>query len=181
MSLPQRIRSSTTAWCAVELLEPLDPPALLVGDEDLEAVAVLVAEGELGARVRPLAAADGAGACRPAGEVEGKLGNGRPFPLLALLGERRPPGPLRQGQDRLPDRLGQVEADREAKAALDHVVEEGVAGAARVGAHKQARAAGLLGRLLDGEVEDLDVVARGVGAGVARPQDAGEALCVVAS
>ena len=43
---------------AVELLEPLDPAALLVGDEDLEAVAVVVGKGELRPRVRPLAAAD---------------------------------------------------------------------------------------------------------------------------
>jgi hypothetical protein len=37
---------------AVQLFEPLDPAALLVGDEDLEAVAVVVAEGE---RLRPRA------------------------------------------------------------------------------------------------------------------------------
>ncbi len=86
---------------AVELFEPLDPPSLLVGDEDLEAVAVVVAEGELGAGVRPLAAADRPGAVRPARQVERELGDRRPLARLARLRERRPPPLLRQREDRL--------------------------------------------------------------------------------
>jgi len=86
---------------AVQLLETLDPSALLVGDEDLEAVAVVVAEGELGAGVRPLAAADRPGAVRPARQVERELGDRRPLARLARLRERRPPPLLRQREDRL--------------------------------------------------------------------------------
>jgi len=52
---------------AVAGLELCDVCARLVGDKALKAVAVVVCEGELGARVRSLAATDQPGAVRPLG------------------------------------------------------------------------------------------------------------------
>jgi hypothetical protein len=49
-------------------------------------------------------------------------------------------------------------------------------GAAGVGADQQRLVAGGLGELREGQVDHLDVVGGGVGAGVARPQDAGQGL-----
>ena len=49
-----RVLDARTA--TVDLLEPRDAPAGLVGDEDLEAVPVVIGEGELRAGVRPFAA-----------------------------------------------------------------------------------------------------------------------------
>lgn len=77
---------------AVELLEAGDARALLVGEEDLEAVAVVIGEGELGAGVGALAAADGARPLRPGRKIESKLGHPCPFSLLSVLGEGRLPG-----------------------------------------------------------------------------------------
>jgi hypothetical protein len=57
----------------------------LVGDEDLEAVAVGVGECQLGTRVRLFAAADGAGASRPGAGVEtGQLADRGVFARLRL-------------------------------------------------------------------------------------------------
>jgi len=65
----------------------------LVGDEHLEAVPVGVAERQLGARVRILAAADRPGARRPAGKVQGghsaTSASGRGWPLARWLAARR--------------------------------------------------------------------------------------------
>jgi hypothetical protein len=55
---------------AVDLLEPCDARAGLVGDEDPEAVPVMITERELRAGVGPLAAADRARPSRPGREVE---------------------------------------------------------------------------------------------------------------
>jgi hypothetical protein len=43
---------------AVDLLEPRDPPAGLIRNEDLEAVPVVIAKRQLRARMRPFAAAE---------------------------------------------------------------------------------------------------------------------------
>ena len=77
---------------ALELLEAGDPAALLVGEEDLEAVAVVIGEGELGAGVGALAAADRPRPRRPGGEIERKLGHPGTLPVLSVLGKRGLPG-----------------------------------------------------------------------------------------
>jgi hypothetical protein len=63
----------------------------LVGDEALEAVPVLVAEGELGARVRALAAAAQSGALGPRAEADaaGQLGHPGALARFAVGVERR--------------------------------------------------------------------------------------------
>ena len=60
---------------AMYLLEARDALALLVREHDLEAVTIGIAEGELGAGVRTLTAADRPRALRPGREVEGKRGH----------------------------------------------------------------------------------------------------------
>ena len=81
--------------------------------------------------MRALAAADRPRLGRPFGQVEVKLGDPGAFSVVAVSGERRLPGPLGQGENRFPHRLGQVEADREAHASPGEMVEEGVRGATR--------------------------------------------------
>jgi len=119
----------------------------------------VIAEGELGAGMGALATADRARPLRPGGEVERKLGHPGPFPVGAVLGERRLPGVLRDGEDRLAHGLGQVKPDREAQAAGCDVVEQGVRGAGSVAAHKQPVADGPLGQLRERALEQLDVSA----------------------
>jgi hypothetical protein len=69
VSLPQRTRSSTLAWPRWALPDS-DVGVGLVGDEDLKAITVEVAEGELGAGMRDLAAADRPCALRPGAELD---------------------------------------------------------------------------------------------------------------
>jgi hypothetical protein len=59
----------------MHLLEAGDAAPFLVGEQDLEAVTIGIAEGELRPGVGTLAAADGARALRPGREVEGQLGH----------------------------------------------------------------------------------------------------------
>jgi hypothetical protein len=54
------------------------------------------------------------------------------------------------------------------------VVDQGVGGAAGLGANQQRLLTCGAGQLGEGQVDDLDVVGGGVGAGVTRPQDAGQ-------
>jgi hypothetical protein len=61
------------------------------------------------------------------------------------------------------------QADREPDALLAQVVGEAVGGAAGVGADQDRLGAGRAGQLRQRQVDHLDVVASGVGAGVARP------------
>jgi hypothetical protein len=93
---------------AVANFEGNDVGVLLVGDQCLEAKPLVVSEGELGARVGKLAAADGPGPRWPGCQVEvAQLTDGLALSDLAVLADRRPPGVLRHGQDRLPHRLGE--------------------------------------------------------------------------
>ena len=80
----------------MELLEPGDARAGLVGDEDLETVPVVVGEGQLRARVWSFALADRARPRGPGGEVEiCQLGDLGALARLALGGVRCLPGGLR--------------------------------------------------------------------------------------
>jgi hypothetical protein len=66
---------------AVAALQGDDVLVLFVGEQDLEAVALVIGEGKLRARVRALAAADGPRALGPAGQVEIQLGHPGPSAL----------------------------------------------------------------------------------------------------
>jgi hypothetical protein len=90
---------------AVQLLEPLDPAALLVGDEDLEAVAIVVGEGKLRPGMGTLAA-DRACPRRPVQEVEAELGTAAPSRCsLAWVNAGRQ---ARSGSARTASRTGSV-------------------------------------------------------------------------
>ncbi len=110
---------------AVAALEQRDVDVLLVGEQDLEAVAVVVCERELGARVGALAADDPARALGPVAALEevGDLGDLGALARLLVAGQRRRPRSLLQSEDRSADRLGQVEPDRVADPSLAAPVE----------------------------------------------------------
>jgi hypothetical protein len=129
--------------------------------------------------VRALAAHDHAGAVGPARRLQGvgDLGHPRALPGPAILADRRPPRRFGQREDRLADRLGEVEAHHEADARGAQLVAEFVRGAGAVGAHHDLRLFDDRPRqLLEREVDNLDVIGGGVGAGVARAQHTGQRL-----
>ena len=139
VSLPQRIAVLDAARCAVQLLEAaIGVPCWSVRKTWKRWPSWSVKEScapGWGRSRRQIAA------CPPASR-RGRASSSAtqaPSRCSPAWVERRPPGLLGQGEDRLADRLGQVEADREAQAARGDVVEEGVGGAARVGAHQQPR------------------------------------------
>ena len=112
-------------------LEPGQVDAVLVGDEDLEAEALMVGEGELSAGMRPFASTDGAGSLGPGRQVEvGQLADSGALALLAGLGDSRHPGALGHGQDGLANGLDEIEADRGADLERAQLVHEVVCGAA---------------------------------------------------
>src|SRR2546423_7155208 len=121
--------ASATAMAGFELGQV---GVVLVGDEDLEAEALVIGEGELSAGMGAFAPADGAGPLGPGAEVEvGQLADGGALTLLAGLGDGRHPGALGHGQDGVANRLAEVEADREADlepAQLGDVVLGGAIG-----------------------------------------------------
>ena len=79
------------------------------------------------------------------------------------------------GQDRGADTLVGRQADREPHATLAKMAGKGVGGAAGVGAHHDRLVPGGRWELREREIDDLDVVGGGVGAGVARPENPGQA------
>ena len=122
----------------------------LVGDEDLEAVALGVGEGHLVPRagMGPLAAADRPGPLRPAraGKVQArKLGDPGAAAESAVGVQGGHEGLLGQVQDRRLDPPVAVEPDRELEVAADDVGDEGVGGAGGVGSHQDRPPAGVLG------------------------------------
>ncbi len=142
-------------------------------------MAVGVAEGELGARVGALAAADRPRALWPAGKDEIQLSHEGALALGAVLAHGRRPGALGRGEDRRPHQRGEVTADRKRALHLDHGLKEGVRGPGRVGAHQDRGRLVLahLARQLSARVhEHADVIGGGVGGGVAGVQDTCERL-----
>jgi hypothetical protein len=110
----------------------------LVGDEDLEAVAGLVGEGQLVRRagVGPLAAADRPGARRPAssGKVQVRKLGDPGTPAGSAVGVHGGlPCRLGQPEDRSLDALVAVEPDRKRKVAAGQIVGEGVGRGGGVG------------------------------------------------
>jgi hypothetical protein len=97
---------------AVAGLQIGDVRVLGVGDQSLVAQAVGIEEVVAGAGMRLFPAHQDAGSLGPQREVQprGDLGHLRSFSLLHLLGDRHLPAPLWQLQDRLPHRLGHIEA-----------------------------------------------------------------------
>jgi hypothetical protein len=150
-----------------------------VGEDRLEAVAVVVGEGQLRARVRALAPDDHPRTFGPAREIKvlGDLGDVAVWPLRSVLIDRANPAVIRDLQDPLADGLGQVIADREADGAVAAPVQQLVAGPGRVDAQQDLDALDVLDRdLLDRLLGHGDLIDRGVRAGVARSQLSGQRL-----
>jgi hypothetical protein len=99
------MRSSTRARWAVAQLQAGHIGVGLVGEEDLEAVAVVVAEAQLRAWVGVLAAADRPRALRPGVQVDpaGQLAHLGAVADLSVGVDRGRPDMFRLGQDRLTD------------------------------------------------------------------------------
>ena len=128
---------------AVAALDDGDVLVGLVGEDRLEAVAVVVGERQLRAGVRALAAHDQPAS--PRGQADRStlsvISATSPFSRSrAVLVERRNPGILGDLEDRGADRLGQLVADREAQVRLAAVVDQPVRGAGGVGAHEDLAA-----------------------------------------
>ena len=133
---------------AVAALEHGDVLVGLVGQDRLEAVAVVVGEAQLRARVRALAAHDQPRSLWPGGQLDavGDLGHLAVLALRAVLVERRNPSILGDFEDRGADRLGQLMADREAQVAFTAVVDQPVRSAGGIRAHQDLKALDVLGR-----------------------------------
>jgi hypothetical protein len=86
------------------------------------------------------------------------------------------PGRLRNGQDRGPDPLVQVEPDREGHTPCTQVADQTVAGAGGVGTDQHRLVPRGRGELREREIGQLDQIGGGVGGGVAFPQDRGQRL-----
>jgi len=102
-------------------LEHREVCAGLVGDQALEAVALVIGEGELGAGVRALAATYEAGATGPLGQELDRvreLADRRAGARLAVLVGRLMPSGFLGREDGGADRLGDLKAEREADAGL---------------------------------------------------------------
>ena len=150
----------------------------LVGDEHLKAKPVVIGEGELSAGMGPLTPADGPGGGGPGAQIEVvQLADGGTVTEVAVQGDRGHPGVRGNRKHGLPNRLGEVEADGEADAALTQGIEEvvGGAGGVRTGQHRRIVLSPRR-ELLERGVEDPDVIAGMVGAGIAGTEQPGEDL-----
>ena len=92
------------------------------------------------------------------------------------------PDSVGQGPDRAPDRFGDGVSDGEEgldalSPQISQVGQERFGASGAVGADEDVGAVAMgIGDLGEGGVQDGDVVARGIRAGVARPQQAGQLL-----
>ena len=120
---------------AVAQLQGGDVALALVGDEGGVAIALGIEDAELGAGVRPLAAADQPRSLGPSGEVDAiaQLRDLGTLTLFALGVDRLLPSRIGKGEDRLPHPFIDAAADREAHGGVAAVGGEGVGGAADVG------------------------------------------------
>jgi hypothetical protein len=114
------MRSSTRARWGVPQLQPSEVRVGLVGEKDLEAVAVVVGEAELGAGVGVLSSADRPGARRPGVQVDpaGQLAGLGAVANLAVGLHRGRPGVLGLGCDRLAHVGVELHSQGEPDAAL---------------------------------------------------------------
>ena len=105
---------------ALTALEDLDVAIWLIGQDGLEAMAVVVGTRQLRAGVRAFAADDHARPGRPCGEVQqvGDLGDLAVLTLAAVRGERCDPRVLGDLEDRSADLVSQLIADRVAQPVL---------------------------------------------------------------
>src|ERR1019366_9770060 len=109
---------------AVTTLEHGDVLVGLVGEDRLEAVAVVVGERQLRAGMRALTPNDQPGTFGPACELEavGDLDHLAVLTVGAVLVERRNPSLLWGLEDRLADGVGEVVAEREPHPSFSAVV-----------------------------------------------------------
>jgi hypothetical protein len=142
------------------------------------AVAAGVEDLKLGTGVGPLAAHDQPRALGPAGEVDvvGQLGDLGALAFFALGVDRLLPSRLGQVEDRLAHPLVDLIADREVDARLAAVGGEGMGAPADVGARQDLAVKVCLRQLLEGQLQNLEVIGGGIGTGVAGTQDPSQGL-----
>jgi len=106
-----------------------------------------------------------------------QLADGGTVPWIAVLGDRGHPSIRRNRKHGITNRLGEVEADGEEDAAFTQGIEEvvGGAGGVRAGQHRRIVLSPRR-ELLERGVEDPDVIAGMVGAGIAGTQQPGQDL-----
>jgi hypothetical protein len=123
---------------AVPQLQPSKVRVGLVGEEDLEAMAVVVAEAQLGAGMGVLPPAARPGPFRPGVQVDeaGQLADLGAIADLAVGVDRTGPGGLGLSQDRLADMGVDRHAQREPDAPVAQVPGQPGAGPGAVASHQ---------------------------------------------
>ena len=146
---------------AVAALQQRDVRVGLVGQDRLEAVAVMVGERQLRAGMRALTANDHSRPLGPVGEVQaGEFADLPVGTLAAVLVDGRDPVAVCDLQDLLAHVLAQIQADGEADVRAVRPVEQLVAGARAVGAQKHPDRLDVLARdLLQRRFSDRDLIA----------------------
>ncbi len=147
----------------VAALQDGDVGVGLVGQDRLEAVPLVVDERQLRTGMRALAAHDHPGTVGPARQVQatGELGDLAVLARRAVRVKRRGPGFLGQGEDREPDRLGEIEPDAVADLAVAAELQQLVRQPGRVGPYHDRLGLDDVARKLFQRVgENGDVVTR---------------------
>jgi hypothetical protein len=164
---------------ALATLEHLDVGVGLVGQDTLEAVAVVVGERQLCAGMRALAPDDHPRPGWPPRQIQGRcdLGDLPVLTLAAVARKRCDPRVLGDVEDRGANRVSQLVADRVAQPMLETEVQQLMRRARRVRTHQDLDRLDQLSRdLRERVLDDRDVIAGGVRARVAGAQDRSERL-----
>ena len=179
VSLASQMRRSQRPAAAIEGFEEGHVVFGVVGDEELVAMAVDVAEGELGAWMGLFAPHEHAGALGPAAQIHQvrDLGCHPGVTLVGSVGRNgRHPAVLRD----VDDQAGQIGAEAvphdEADATLTTGVDEAVAGPGRVGPGDDLGGHWVHRQLGQRGVEQGHVVLGRSGRGIARAQDGSQGL-----
>jgi hypothetical protein len=156
---------------AVPQLQGGDVGVGLVGEEDLEAVPVVVSEPQLGTGMGVLPTADRPGAWRPGVQVDpaGQLTNLGAVARLAVGVDRGRPGRFGLGQDRLADMGVERHPNRESDAPLAQVPGQPGAGPGAVARDQDGLVPSGSRQLLQRQIDQLDQIIGGTGGGVAWP------------
>ena len=130
----------------------------MVGEEDLEAVPIVVGEAQLGAGVGVLSSAEHAGTVRPGVQVDpaGQLAHLGAMAEVAVGVDCWGPGRLGLGQDRLADMGVNLHPNREPDTLVAEVPGQLGAGPGAVASHQHRLVGGR--QLGQGEVDQLDQV-----------------------
>jgi hypothetical protein len=172
------MRSVDAGALTVAQLQPGQVGLGLVGEEHLEAVAVVVGEAQLGAGMGVLASADRPRARWPVAQVDpaGQLAHLGIGTDLAVSVPGCSPAGLGLDQDRLAHMLVDRHAEGEADLALVQVPGQPAAGPGAVAAHQDRLGMGGNGELGQGQLDQCDQVTGITSGGVAWSQQAGQRL-----